>query len=132
MVYRIDVRPTAADPHGESIRNQIKELGTDPGAVRSARIFLIDSDASEAQIHCAARELLSDPIVENFEVQPKSPASASLIEIHLKPGVMDPVAASTEMALRDMGLAAKQIRTGRAYLFEGKIDRIELERIASR
>jgi len=56
----------------------------------------------------------------------------SLIEIHLKPGVMDPVAASTEMALRDMGVDVRQVRTGRAYVMQKKLDRAELERIASR
>src|SRR5688500_11015895 len=45
---------------------------------------------------------------------------------------MDPVAASTEMALRDMGLDVREVRTGRAYLFEGGVARDELERIARR
>jgi len=136
MVYRIDVRPAASstDPQGESVRNQIKELGTDPGPVRSARIYLVDADSDQKQIDRAARELLADPIVESFEIfsQPRAQARGSLIEIHLKPGVMDPVAASTEMALRDMDIAVKQVRTGRAYAFEKKIDRIELEKIAAR
>src|SRR5205823_480658 len=56
----------------------------------------------------------------------------SRIEIHLKPGVMDPVAASTEMAIGDMGLPIRAVRTGRAFLIEGQIDAAELERIASR
>src|SRR5207245_4984099 len=54
------------------------------------------------------------------------------IEIHLKPGVMDPVAASTEMAIRDMGLPVKEVRTGRAYLIEGDLPRAELEQIAAK
>src|SRR5262249_16035179 len=59
-------------------------------------------------------------------------AAGSLIEVHLKPGVMDPVAASTEMALRDMGIALRQVRTGREYHFEKALERSELERIATR
>src|SRR5439155_510024 len=58
--------------------------------------------------------------------------NVSRIEIHLKPGVMDPVAASTGMAIRDMGLSVREVRTGRAYLIEGVLSREELERIASR
>ena len=45
---------------------------------------------------------------------------------------MDPVAASTEMAIRDMGLPVREVRTGRAYLIDGRVAREELERIASR
>jgi phosphoribosylformylglycinamidine synthase II len=45
---------------------------------------------------------------------------------------MDPVAESTEMAIRDMGIEVREVRTGRAYLIEGTIDRVELQRIASR
>ena len=43
-----------------------------------------------------------------------------VIEVHLKPGVMDPVAASTEKAIRDMGLAVAAVRTARRYEFAGR------------
>src|SRR4029079_1335972 len=85
------------------------------------------------QVDRVAKELLADPIVEEAAVLEKPPVDAgSRIEIHLKPGVMDPVAASTEMAIRDMGLNVREVRTGRAYEIEGKIDKAELQRIASR
>jgi phosphoribosylformylglycinamidine synthase len=142
MIYRIDVRMMAAaregqapvDALGEAIRHQILEFGTPVGAVRTARIFLVDTDASVEQVRRIAEELLADPIVEMAELIDRPPADAgvSRIEIHLKPGVMDPVAASTEMAIRDMGLAVREVRTGRAYLIEGHVARQELERIASR
>ena len=45
---------------------------------------------------------------------------------------MDPVAASTEMAVRDMGIAVREVRTGRAYLISGKVPKEELERIATK
>ena len=65
---------------------------------------------------------MADPIVEDANVSTSSErvvdAAESRIEIHLKPGVMDPVASSTEMAIRDMGLPVRQVRTGRAYLIE--------------
>src|SRR5437867_13343800 len=98
MMYRIDVRTAAparsandaaADPLGQSIRQQIIEFGTDVGPVSTARIFLIDADASHDQMQRAARELLADPIVETAElVESDTPAneSGSRIEIHLKPG----------------------------------------------
>ena len=137
MIYRIDVRSRdgSADPVGASIANQMKELGLSAGSIQSARIFLLDTDANEHDLARIANELISDAIVETAEVASK-PGSGdrnkSLIEVHLKPGVMDPVATSTEMAIRDMGLKVKEIRTGRAYQLDAKLEKKNLEIIASR
>src|SRR5436853_775766 len=142
MIYRIDVRTNppahggegASDPLGQAVRQQIREFGADVGPIATSRIFLIDSDSDGSQIQLAARELLADPVVESAELVSGNANSNghSRIEIHLKPGVMDPVAASTEMALRDMGLKVSEVRTGRAYVIEGSVAREELQRIASR
>jgi phosphoribosylformylglycinamidine synthase len=146
MIYRIDVRSAAlarggeaaVDPVGQAVRHQIEEFGTKVGPIQTSRIFLIDTDADERQIARVAEELLADPIVESSELfvggndPTHHPTHHSRIEIHLKPGVMDPVASSTEMAIRDMGLQVRAVRTGRAYLIAGELSRAELERIAAR
>ncbi len=142
MVYRIDVQTTpearggqaAVDPLGEAVRHQIEEFGTRVGPIHTSRIFLIDSSTDRTKVERAARELLADPIVESAQLisGATSDNGNSRVEIHLKPGVMDPVAASTEMALRDMGVDVREVRTGRAYVIEGKLPREELARIASR
>jgi phosphoribosylformylglycinamidine synthase len=141
MIYRIDIGAAksaregrSGDAVGESIRQQIKEWGVEVGPITTRRIFLIDTDAQPAQVDQIARELLADPVVESAQVVRDAPHDngCSRIEVHLKPGVMDPVAASTEMAIRDMGLDVKEVRTGRSYLISGRLAREELERIASR
>jgi phosphoribosylformylglycinamidine synthase len=141
MIHRIDVRtlPTAregepADPLGQALRHQIAEFGKNVGPIGTSRIFLIDSDASREQVKRIAGELLADPIVEAADLFERAPSDAgkSRIEIHLKPGVMDPVAASTEMAIRDMKLPVREVRTGRAFIIEGKLPQSELEDIASK
>ncbi len=131
MIHRVDVRTKGeVDPVGEMVRHQIAQFGADVGPITSYRIFLIDSPAENAQIRRAARELLADPIVEESRSAPSG--KSNRIEIHLKPGVMDPVATSTEMAIRDLGIDVKEVRTGRAYVMDHAIDRAELERIAFR
>jgi phosphoribosylformylglycinamidine synthase len=142
MIYRIDVRTTpparggeaAVDPLGQALRHQIQEFGTVVGPISTTRIFLIDTDASRPQVERVAKELLSDAVVETADVMSASvnDDNTSRIEIHLKPGVMDPVAASTEMAIRDMGLPVKEVRTGRAFLIQGQVPRDQLQHIASR
>jgi phosphoribosylformylglycinamidine synthase subunit PurSL len=134
MIHRIDVRtklPT--DAAGEALRAQIQEMAIAAGPISTSRIFLIDSDADTAQLQRAANELLADPLVETAELihSPAKDDNASRIEVHLKPGVMDPVAASTEMALRDMGVTARQVRTGRAFVIHKRLGTDLLQRIAN-
>src|SRR3954469_9200846 len=128
MIYRIDVGAAKAaregaggDAVGESIRQQIAEWGVKVGPISTRRIFLLDTNANEREVEQIARELLADPVVESSQVvrEAMKDNGCSRIEVHLKPGVMDPVAASTEMAIRDMGFDVKEVRTGRAYLIEG-------------
>jgi phosphoribosylformylglycinamidine synthase len=134
MIYRIDVRTRGADPLGAGVRRQILELGKTVGEITTSRIFLLDTDENEKAIHKIASELLADPVVESAEIfsGKADDTGKSRIEVHLKPGVMDPVAASTGMAIGDMGLRIRQVRTGRAFLIEGKIPREDLQQIASR
>lgn len=131
MIHRVDVRTKGEiDPVGESVRHQIAQFGQDVGPISTYRIFLIDSPANPTVIRKVSRELLADPIVEEAKSAPSG--RSNRIEIHLKPGVMDPVAASTEMAIRDMGIDVNQVRTGRAYVMDKPVDKSELERIANR
>ncbi len=139
MIYRIDVwavthGPNDLDSAGEAVRKQIAELGKSVGPIRACRIFFLDTDASPADVQRIAGELLADPVVERAEivhVAPPEPGK-SRIEVHLKPGVMDPVAASTEMAIRDMGLPIREVRTGRAYVIDGVVPPQDLQFIANR
>lgn len=137
MVYRIDVwthprSSAAADPQSSAVRSQIQQMGIDPGETRVFRVFFIDTPASREEVQRIADELLADPVVEQTCVVDDVPPDASKcrIEVHLKPGVMDPVAASTEMAIRDMGLPVTQVRTGRAYLFSASLTPQQLQTIA--
>lgn len=136
MVYRIDVwalsRSSATDPQSSAVRSQIQQLGIDPGETRVIRVFFIDTPASRQEVQRIASELLADPVVEQACVVDQTPTDASKcrIEVHLKPGVMDPVAASTEMAIRDMGLPVNEVRTGRAYLFSASLTPQQLQTIA--
>src|SRR5687768_14420339 len=104
MIYRIDVRTiararggaAAVDPTGESIRHQIAEFGKSVGHITVSRVFLIDTDADVAAMRRVAEELLADPVVETAALVERKAddKGTSRIEVHLKPGVMDPVAAS--------------------------------------
>ncbi len=138
MIYRVDVQGcpdvSRTDPAGEGIRRQLAAAGIESGEIKTRRIFLIDAEASREQIESATHKLLADPVADHAEVFDSPPAKSpgSLIEVHLKPGVMDPVATSTENALRDLGIKVNEVRTGRAFHFGKSLDKTQLESIAKR
>ena len=132
MIYRVDVSERIGS-EASALRRELEEAGYDTGAIHERRIFLIDAAAKPSQVHAAAA-LLADPIAERAEVFDAAPpqGSSSVIEVHLKPGVMDPVAVSTEAALRDLGVDVREVRTGRAFAFGRQLERAQLESIARR
>ena len=141
MIYRVDIlaKPerNAIDPAGAGLRRQLAEAGHEPGAVRTRRLYLIESDDAIGRVRDAATALLADPIAEVAEVFDDAarlikPAGGSVVEVHLKPGVMDPVAGSAERALRELGLRVTQVRTGRSFAFERAFEPATLASIARR
>jgi len=139
MVYRVEVRlrDHFNDPHAEGIRAQIRELGIDSvEAVRFARLFFLAGELSGEDVGRVAEQLLADPVTERFTLggsgsRPAGPAGC-VVEVHLKPGVTDPVAASAETAIADMGLTVDSVRTGRRYELVGTVSDAQRAAIARR
>jgi phosphoribosylformylglycinamidine synthase len=146
MIHRVEIRPRQGfgDPHADGVFTLIRELDiASVSAVRSVRLFFLAGDLSAPDAQRVAGELLTDPVVEEYSIaspdaavpgNPQStihnPRSPSVIEVHRKPGVMDPVAASTEDAIGDMGLAISSVSTGRRYELDGAVTGAEKETIA--
>ncbi|MBN1943861.1 MAG: phosphoribosylformylglycinamidine synthase subunit PurS [Phycisphaerae bacterium] len=135
MMHRVEVRTKErfGDPHAEGILAQIRELGVEAvRAVRSARLFFLAGDLSDADARRVARELLADPVTEVFFIGASDEGDARVIEVHLQPGVMDPVAASAEGAIRDMGIDVRAVRTGRRYELTGEVTDEQRQTIATK
>jgi len=143
-VYRIEVRAVHPqdDPAGSGVLNEIRQLGfNEVTDVRATRVFLLQgSDAvlTPANLERIARELLIDPVTETFGIGVEPVAAgqgAKIIEVHLKPGVTDPVAASCEMAIKDLlslGDDIVEVRTGRKFVLLGHVNDDVLAQIAKR
>ena len=135
MVHRIEIRPREefGDPHADGVHHQIKELGIDSvECVRSARLFFLVGDLAEADVARVADELLADRVIETARVGASDHNGAAVVEVHLKAGVMDPVAASAESAARDMGLTLEAVRTARRYELTGSVTPEQRDTIARR
>ncbi len=136
MTHRVEIRlaPGRTDPVADTTAGQIRELGIDSvHAVATARLFFLVSDKLSAdQARQVASDLLVDPVVEAFTLGASDPGEAKVIEVHLQPGVMDPVAASTEGAIADMGYPIDAVRTGRRYELTGPVTDEQLRTIAAK
>jgi phosphoribosylformylglycinamidine synthase len=137
--WRFEVfnRSGFADVHGQSVLEDIKELGISVvQAVQSAKVFLIEADFDEDFAKRVSRELLADPVCEESYIGRSGPpaglARATLIEVHLKSGVTDPVAESVTAAVADMGVEAEHVRTARKYVLLGEIAQNQIDTIAKK
>lgn len=132
MLWEIDIHPLPGlpDRDGEHVAALAAELGIANNLkVASARGFLLESDSIDSrQAQHLAKDLFVDSTVERAVVgkigeaqliAAPSGKGTSLLQVLLKPGVMDPVAQSAEAAVADFGYSLKALRTLRKYWIEG-------------
>ncbi len=155
-VFRIEVHPKdpSQDPAGAAILAEIQQLqraadttdtnGQNPAitSVHTARVYLLAGDETvltPANLENLAHHLFADPVTETPVIGIGVHSPQASVEVHLKPGVMDPVAASAEMAIADMlGLPrtnagtspSVQVLTGRRYTLTPPPGQEGLKRIA--
>ncbi len=140
MLWEIDVVPLRAEldqPARRLLRDAAHYGMAESFVVASARVFLLEGhhlSASDAQR--IANELLADRVVERAVVAqvgegvlsapPEWIDASHLAHVLPKPGVMDPVALSTQTAIVDLGIEPPLVRTCHKYWFGG----IESETVA--
>ena len=139
MWWRVEVstRPDLLDPVGEEVGASIGDLGlTGVQAVTFTRVFFLEGDLEEPQVTRIAQELLADPVADVFQVlvaQTDSEQEEPLtIEVIRKPGVMDPVEESTRLAVADLGLSLRAVKTVRRYRFRGSLTKQQLHLIGEK
>ena len=82
MKVTVTVRPRAGilDPQGEAVRRSLQGLGYAAADVRAGTVFDLDLDVGDAReaVKVAGRiaeQVLSNPLIEEFEVAAQEPAS---------------------------------------------------------
>ena len=133
--FEVFSRSGFPDVHGNGVLEDIHELGIPSiEAVQSAKVFLIEADFDGAFAERVAQELLADPVCEEYYIGRSGPptglARATLLEVHLKSGVTDPVAESVMTAIRDMGATPAHVRTARKYVLLGEAKPAVVDTIA--
>jgi phosphoribosylformylglycinamidine synthase len=118
----VSVREGFADPRSEGLLKDILDLGIKTvDRVRVSNVYLLEGKLDDKELLAICRELLTDPIVEEFSYQESPcPDGARLVEVAYNPGVMDPVEDSVKKGIRDLGITTiTAVRTAKKYLFWG-------------
>ncbi|QEG00557.1 Phosphoribosylformylglycinamidine synthase subunit PurL [Stieleria maiorica] len=131
-LWQIDIYPAEneIDREGARTSEEIHELGIgDDVPVVFARGFLVQGEIDGDQAEQIAQQLLADSVTERTVVAvagdavlsqpPAESGDIRLVNVLPKPGVMDPVAASTIGAARDCGFDVQSVRTMRKYWISG-------------
>ena len=137
--WRFEVfnRSGFVDVQGSGVFEDIKELGIDSvEAVQFARVYLVEGDFDNDFANRLGKELLADSVCEEFYIgrsaAPAGLSKATIIEVHLKSGVTDPVAESVTAAIADMGVNVEHVRTARKYILLGNISDKQRDLISKR
>ncbi len=141
-LWQIDIYPADDQINREAIRTseEIAELGLGHDIpVAFARSFLVQGEFARDEALRLAQTLLCDAVTERSvvaiagqDVLNEPPGDqTTLINVLPKPGVMDPVAASTVGAAQDAGFHVDAVRTVRKYWL-GDVDETSLDSICRR
>lgn len=140
---RVAFHADQPDAVGRAVCGDIHQLGlTHVDQVRSERIYFFSGHLRESDVELLARELLTDPVSEEFKFQEGfslREAGAAAVEVHPLPGVMNPVALTTLNASRRLlgrkgspHATVDQVQTARRFYIHGARDLSELQQIAAK
>jgi phosphoribosylformylglycinamidine synthase len=141
-LWQIDIYPAEGQVDREAIRisEEIAELGLgDHVSISFAKGFLVQGNFAYDEATRLAETLLCDGVTERSVVaiagqdalhEPPG-EQATMVNVLPKPGVMDPVAASTVGVAQDAGFDVDAVRTMRKYWLEDT-DQASLDSICRR
>lgn len=139
--YRVEIfnKPGFADASGAAVMAQLPSIGIQGVTnVKVGSLYDIRGHYSLGQVITIAKELLADPITQDFAVNNQWPGGTFLgphwrIEVWLKSSVTDPVESSLHKAVQDLGFSEPETaRTGVVYKFWGRLYPCQSEKIATK
>ena len=123
--HRIEIT-SRSDPRGNFIKDSFHSFGlTGVDEVQVSDVYYVSGDLSSEQVEMIARELLCDPVTEEYRIG-KGEESAGVFEILYNYGVTDPKEESVRKAIADLGIEIQSVKTGNSYVIKGEFDRDQL------
>jgi len=139
MEYRIEVgvKKQFYSAEAAGVLSDIKDLGIEGVTdVEFIQVYYIEGGLSRAEIDLICRKLLTDSVIHEYSfdgvLERDLPRGARIIEVRKKPGVMDPVEASTIKGAKDLGLSIDSVKTARKYILFGIMTDRDLTMVLSK
>jgi len=137
-IYKFSVQQKNNDPRNESYRRGAHALGFHQlQRVECQDLYFIESQLSQEGLQQLALKLLIDPVTQNVSwdelpapLTPPKPDSV-ILEVSLRPGVTDPVAAEIVRAAHEIGLNdVHRAATGQRFILTG-LDETQIPLLAN-
>ncbi len=126
-VYRFIVRFNQTDPRSAALLADARALGFEQLKLITCQdLYFIEGQLSPEECGQLALELLTDPVTQSTDwsellgALPNLHPDTVLVEVALRPGVTDPVAAQLARASHEMGFdGVQRAATGQRFLLKG-------------
>jgi len=139
LLWQIEValKPGQVDPVGQAVKSEAEAIGVAGlDDVQYVRVFVIECELARKDVERIAARLLADPVVDRYAIgEPvldENRSGLHVVQVVRKPGVMDPVEASTLKGIVDMGLRASAVRTVRKYHLLGRLSEADARRVGEK
>ena len=138
MYYKIEIqdKPGIFDAVAEGLKRGILDLGiSSVSSICFAQVYGVEGELSGEDVLRICKELLCDPVSQDYFINRKSPKAAneSVIEVAYNPGVMDPVEESTLKGIRDLGIEGRvSVRTSKKYVIRARLSKLQLKAICEK
>lgn len=132
MAVRIDVT-APNDPHGPHIVAAAGLIGVpNLTEVTVTRVHHIDGPLGPAEIEQLCREVLVDPVVDEYRIDDPGTPEGRVVEVALLPGATDADARELERAIAQLGLPPARVMTARRYELRGDLTDDDVEVLTRR
>ncbi len=133
-VHEIRISGEGEDPQGRDAREEAERLGIQGvDAVETSKIVRVEGDLSDEELIQLADRLLSDPLKDNYEINPsREERDWHIKEVAMNPGAMNPEVPSIIKGARDMGIDLAAADSSTEYRFVGDVSREDVEAFVTR
>jgi phosphoribosylformylglycinamidine synthase len=140
-IHRFLVSPKFSDPRSNGYVKNARALGfTDLRRIMCHDLYFIEGQLSQEDLQQLALKLFTDPVTQSaqWDELPASPpdleADSALVEVALRPGVTDPVAAEIVRAAHELGInGVHRAATGLRFIlgFDTSVSRSDAIRLSA-
>lgn len=134
MIYiEKGIKQDRDDPVSHVLREDIQLLGiSGVERVHINEIFWIQGTLNKGSIERLIKEVIVDPIIEEYSIDKPLSREGTSITITYKPGVFDAEASTLKEVAHTLGYKIDRVKTGKRYILKGNLSREDIYLIRDR